>query len=180
MEHEMPEHNVVSLNEYGKRRTPITDESQAILIECRDMLASGVARVLSGQAEAMENSLISLADRAPLMETRNLYFGAQGVLNHQGTDIFQACKQAFLKSFDEQTQSPETGRTSISADELSLVEDMDFESTLAVNKSSSRLRFHAHGCTDMQAANGFRRQPFGTADCLRIDSARSGIAWARS
>jgi Protein of unknown function (DUF1631) len=131
MEREMPEHNVVSL-----------DESKAILIECRDMLASGVARVLSGQAEAMENSLISLADRSPLMETRNLYFGAQGVLSHQGTDIFQACKQAFLQAFDEQAQSPDTARSSISADELSLVEDMDFESTLAVNKSSSRLRFH--------------------------------------
>lgn len=138
----MPEHNVVSLNEYGKRRTPISAENQAILIECRDMLASGIARVLSRQAEAMENSLISLADRSPLMETRNLYFGAQGILNQRGTELFQTCKQAFLKAVDKQIQSPETSRSSLANDELSLVGDTDFEATLAVNKSGSRLRFH--------------------------------------
>ena len=138
----MTEQKVVNLNEYGKRRTPITAENQAILIECRDMLASGMARVLSRQAEAMEHSLISLADRSPLMETRNLYFGAQGILNQTGTELFQACKQAFLKAFDKQTQSQDSSRSSLATDELSLVGDTDFEATLAVNKSGSRLRFH--------------------------------------
>ncbi len=138
----MTEQKIVNLNEYGKRRTPITAENQAILIECRDMLASGMARVLSRQAEAMEHSLISLADRSPLMETRNLYFGAQGILNQTGTELFQACKQAFLKAYDKQTQSQDSGRSNLATDELSLVGDTDFEATLAVNKSGSRLRFH--------------------------------------
>lgn len=137
----MTEHNVISLNEYGKRRTPISAEHQAILIESRDLLANGIARVLSRQAEAMENSLISLADRSPLMETRNLYFGAQGILNQQGNELFLACKQTFVKAFDEQILSSEPGKTT-GIDELSLVGDTDFEATLAINKSSSRLRFH--------------------------------------
>jgi len=138
----MTDHNVVSLNEYGKRRTPISAEHQAILVESRDVLANGIARVLSRQAEAMENSLISLADRSPLMETRNLYFGAQGILNQQGTELFMACKQAFVRAFDEQIQSPDFTRNSTGLDELSLVGDTDYEATLAINKSSSRLRFH--------------------------------------
>lgn len=142
MEQDMTEQKVVNLNEYGKRRTPISAEYQAILIECRDMLASGMARVLSRQTEAMEHSLISLADRSPLMETRNLYFGAQGILNQKGTELFQACKQAFLKAFDRQVQSPDASRSNLASDELSLVGDTDFEATLAVNKSGSRLRFH--------------------------------------
>ncbi|NWG39795.1 MAG: DUF1631 domain-containing protein [Hydrogenophilaceae bacterium] len=138
----MTDHNVVSLNEYGKRRTPISAEHQAMLAESRDILANGIARVLSRQSEAMENSLISLADRSPLMETRNLYFGAQGILNQQGTELFLSCKQAFVRAFDEQTQSTDFSRNSTDLDELSLVGDTDFEATLAVNKSSSRLRFH--------------------------------------
>lgn len=142
MEHDMTEQKVVNLNEYGKRRTPISAEYQAILIECRDMLASGMARVLSRQAEAMEHSLISLADRSPLMETRNLYFGAQGILNQKGTELFQACKQAFLKAFDSQVQSPDASHSNLASNELTLVGDTDFEATLAVNKSGSRLRFH--------------------------------------
>jgi hypothetical protein len=138
----MTEHNVVSLNEYGKRRTPVSTEHQAILTECRELLAGGLARVLSRQAEAMENSLVSLADRSPLLETRNLYFGAQGILHQRGTELFQACKEAFVKAYDRQATPQESGRAVLAADELSLVEDTDFEATLAVNKSSSRLRFH--------------------------------------
>lgn len=138
----MTEHNVVSLNEYGKRRTTVSAEYQAILNECRDLLASGLARVLSRQAEAMENSLLSLADRSPLLETRNLYFGAQGILHQRGTELFQSCKDAFAKAFDRQAVPQDASRANLAADELSLVEDTDFEATLAVNKSSSRLRFH--------------------------------------
>lgn len=138
----MTEHNIVNLNDYGKRRLPVSAEYQATLEECRDLLANGMARVLSRQSEAMENSLISLADRSPLIETRNLYFGAQGLLNQQCIEIFQVCKQAFLKKFDQQIQSAIDGRANSTPDQLSLVNDTDFEATLAVNKSSSRLRFH--------------------------------------
>jgi hypothetical protein len=137
----MSDSGIVNLNDYSKsRRTSVSVEHLKLLQESRDMLAAGITRELSGQAEAMANSLIGLADHSPLAETRDYYFQALSLLNRQGTELFQACKQSLIREISAQW-GENLGQQPALA-ELSLMDDTDYETTLAVNKSSSRLRFN--------------------------------------
>ena len=136
----MSDSGIVNFSDYRGRRNSISVEHLRLLQESRDMLATGVVRELSGQTEAMENSLLGLADRAPLAETRDYYFQALSLLTRQGAELFQACKQALVQTIDAEWGEP-PGRQPMTS-ELSLMDDTDYEATLAVNKSSSRLRFN--------------------------------------
>ena len=144
MEREMPENSVVvNLNQFERsRRTQLSAEILATLHGCRDLLIEGAARVLTRHAEGMENALLSMADRSPLLETRNSYYDAQRVLNRQANELLSACKDAYCKGFDDFAHNRETPAAADSLLELSLVDDHDFEITLAVDKATSRMRFN--------------------------------------
>ncbi len=137
----MSDSGIVNLSDYSKgRRNSISVEHLKLLHESRDMLATGVIRELSAQSEAMEGSLLGLADHAPLAETRDYYFQALNFLNRQGTELFQACKQALIRAMN--AEWGETHGQQSALGELALMNDTDYEVTLAINKSSSRLRFN--------------------------------------
>ena len=121
----MSDSGIVNLSDYSKnRRSTVSVEHLKLLHECRDMFAAGVARELSGQVEAMESSLLSLADHSPLAETREYYFQAMGIVNRQGAELFQSCKQALVRAI-----SAEWGESLIHEQpvitELSLMDDTD-------------------------------------------------------
>jgi len=143
MEREMPDNSVVvNLNQFERaRRAQVSAETLAMLHDCRDLLIEGATRVLTRQAEAMENTLLAMAERSPLLETRNSYYSAQGILNRQANELLSACKDAFCQTFNDFAHNREK---SSGGDllELSLVDDQDFEITLAVDKATSRLRFN--------------------------------------
>ena len=136
--------NVVSISELGTARRYVNRaDSLALLHACRDQLIEGVSRIITRQTEAMGNALLAEAERAPLLETRNLFYEAQSMLNTRANEVILACKRDFLSSFDQTTSSsPETARAA-KHEELSLLRDEDFESTLTVNKATSRLRFNS-------------------------------------
>lgn len=143
MEPEMPENSVVvNLNQFERsRRTQVSAETLSVLHACRDLLIEGAARVLTRQTEAMENTLLAMADRSPLLETRNSYYGAQRILNKQANELLAACKDKYCQSFNDFAH----GRDKAAASgllELSLVDDQDFQITLAVDKATSRLRYN--------------------------------------
>ncbi|MBT9569473.1 MAG: DUF1631 domain-containing protein [Thiobacillus sp.] len=139
----MPDNSVVvNLNQYERsRRTQISPETLALLHGSRDLLIEGATRTLTRQTEAMENALISMAERSPLLETRNTYYSAQGLLNRQANELLSACKDAYYRAFDTLTNGNEKPPPSESL-ELSLVGDQDFELTLAIDKATSRLRYN--------------------------------------
>ncbi len=144
MEREMPDKSVVvNLSQFERsRRTQISPEALSVLHDCRDLLIEGATRVLTRQAEAMENTLLAMADRAPLLETRNTYYSAQRILNRQANELLSACKDAYRQAFGDFThgrEKPADGGLL----ELSLVDDHDFEITLAVDKATSRLRYNS-------------------------------------
>ncbi len=143
MERDMTDNSVVvNLKEYGKSRRPFApSETLPLLHECRDLLIDGVIRVLGRQLEAMENSLLSMADRSPLLETRNAYYGGQSILNKRANELLKACKDVYLTAFTGLLNIRERNPNSTST-ELSLLGDQDFEATLAVNKATSRLRYN--------------------------------------
>jgi hypothetical protein len=136
----MPDNKVVNLNEFGPTRRSADTEPRMLLDDARVRLIEWTCLTLTRQAEAMETALLNLADRSPLLDTRNLYFGAQGLLGKQSNDIWQAWKVAYQAYFNRHTQKPQDPR-SASPGELSLVDDNDFETTLAINKASARLRY---------------------------------------
>lgn len=137
----MSDSGIVNLSDYSKsRRNSITVEHLKLLHEGRDMLVNGIIRELSAQTQAMETSLVGLADHAPLAETRDYYFQALGLLRRQGTELLQACKQALIQQMNAQWGETQGGQPVVA--ELSLMDDTDYETTLAVNKASSRLRFN--------------------------------------
>ena len=143
MEREMPDNSVVvNLNQFERsRRAQISAETLSVLHGCRDLLIEGATRVLTRQTEAMENTLLAMADRSPLLETRNTYYGAQGTLNKRANELLSACKDAFCQTFNDFAHNREktAGGDLL---ELSLVDDHDFEITLAVDKATSRLRYN--------------------------------------
>lgn len=147
MEREMSDNSVVvNLNQFDRsRRTgaggPASAETLTMLHDCRDQLIEGATRTLTHQAEAMESALLAMADRSPLIDTRNTYYGAQGILNKQANELLSACKDAYCQGFSKFTLGP--GKpVALELSELSLVGDQDFEITLAVDKATSRLRFN--------------------------------------
>lgn len=143
MERQMPDNSVVvNLNQFERsRRVQPSAETLSVLYGCRDLLIEGATRVLTRQAEAMENTLLAMADRTPLLETRNAYYGAQRILNKQTNELLSACKDVFCQAFNDFAQVPEKNAGGDLL-ELSLVDDQDFEITLAVEKATARLRFN--------------------------------------
>jgi len=143
MEPEMPDKSVVvNLNQFERtRRAQVSAETLSMLHGCRDLLIEGATRVLTRQTEAMENTLLAMADRSPLLETRNSYYSAQGILNTRANELLSACKDAYCQTFNDFThnrEKPAGGELF----ELSLLDDQDFEITLAVDKATSRLRYN--------------------------------------
>ena len=143
MEREMPDNSVVvNLNQFERsRRAQASSETLGMLHDSRDLLIEGATRVLTRQTEAMENTLLAMADRSPLLETRNSFYGAQGILNKQANELLSACKDAYFSSFNDFTLNREA-TAAPELLELSLVGDQDFEITLAVDKATSRLRYN--------------------------------------
>lgn len=144
MEPDMPDNSsvVVNLNRFERaRRAQASAESLGLLHACRDLLIEGATRTLTRKAEAMENTLLALADRSPLLDTRNIYYGAQGILNKRANELFSACKDSYCQSFNAQAHQRDTA-TPADLSELSLVGDQDFEIALAVDKATSRLRYN--------------------------------------
>lgn len=144
MEREMQENSVVvNLNQFERsRRAQVSAETLSLLNGSRDLLIEGATRALTRQTEAMENTLLAMADRAPLLETRNSYYSAQGILNKRANELLSACKDAYCQAFSHFTINREKSAGSELL-ELSLIGDQDFEITLAVDKATSRLRFNS-------------------------------------
>ncbi|MHB1187740.1 DUF1631 domain-containing protein [Thiobacillus sp.] len=142
----MPDNSVVvNLNQFERsRRAQLSAEALTILHGSRDLLIEGATRALTRQTEAMENALLAMAERAPLMETRNSYFDAQGVLNRQANELLSACKDAYCNTFSNFTQGQDKDKKPATLDlsELSLMDEQDFEITLAVDKATARMQFN--------------------------------------
>jgi hypothetical protein len=133
---------VVNLNQFERsRRVQVSAETLSMLHDSRDLLIEGVTRALTRRAEAMENALLAMAERSPLLETRNNYYSAQGILNKQTNELLSACKDAYYQAFNNFTHNRENP-ASTGLLELSLIGDQDFEITLAVDRATSRLRFN--------------------------------------
>jgi len=170
MEPEMPDNSVVvNLNEFERsRRAQVSAETLTILYGSRDLLIEGATRVLTRQTEAMENTLLAMADRSPLLETRNTYYGAQGILNKQANELLSACKDMYCQVFNDFVHNRREKIAAPDSLELSLVGDQDYEITLAVDKATSRLRYNC--AEEMVALDARIAKLMGRSDLSENDN----------
>ena len=171
MEREMPDNSVVvNLNQFERsRRAQVSAETLSVLHGCRDLLIEGATRVLTRQTEAMENTLLAMADRSPLLETRNTYYSAQGILNRQANELMSACKDAYFKSFSDFVQGRDKDKAAtLELSELSLMGEQDFEITLAVDKATARMQFNC--AEELVALNARLAKLLGRTELSEKDS----------
>ncbi|MDP2111605.1 MAG: DUF1631 domain-containing protein [Thiobacillus sp.] len=165
----MPENSVVvNLSQFERtRRAQVSAETLSVLYGCRDLLIEGATRVLTRQSEAMENTLLAMADRSPLLDTRNSYYSAQGILNTRTNELLSACKDAYCQTFNNFAHNREK---SAGAEllELSLVDDQDYEITLVVDKATSRLRYNC--AEELVALDARIAHLLGRSDLAENDS----------
>ncbi|MDR3390263.1 MAG: DUF1631 domain-containing protein [Sulfuriferula sp.] len=145
---EKSQRNVVSLSQFDKARNVLSPaEVLALLNECRDRMINEIDRVWNDSRDRIEDDLLSLADRSPILETRNLYYLAQGLLRTRNESLTAALRSKFMAGFDEQVRGGITAESNTPNSafdlNLSLVDEQAFEESLVVSKSASRMQVNA-------------------------------------
>ena len=139
--------NVVNLSQFDKPRQLLSPgEVQLLLKECRDRLIGAVEQVWSETRVQVENDLIDLAENSPILENRNLYYQAQGLLRNRNESLNAALRKHFIVAVETQirgSRDEATASAEISSDlDLSLVDEAAFEESLALSKSASRMQMN--------------------------------------
>jgi hypothetical protein len=145
---EKSQRNVVSLSQFDKSRNVLSPaDVLALLNDCRDRMINEIDRVWNDSRDRIEDDLLSLADRSPILETRNLYYLAQGLLRTRNESLTAALRSKFMTGFDEQVRggiTAEVNSPNSAFDlNLSLVDEQAFEESLVVSKSASRMQVNA-------------------------------------
>lgn len=140
--------NVVNISQFDRSRKTLTPaEAFALLHACRDQTIEAVCHAWREKGPQVEDTLLAQAAQSPILETRNLYYAAQGVMHNRGEALTLALRKHFIESFERQIRpdgwdNKETKSGALSM-ELSLVDEEDFEQSLALSKAASRLRFES-------------------------------------
>jgi len=138
--------NVVNINQFDRsRRTLTAAEALELLHACRDQAIEAICHAWQGKNTQVEDSLLANADQSPTLETRNLYYAAQGIVHNRGDALTLALRKHFIESFDSRTRatgsSGKEAKPGMLSMELALVDEEDFEQSLALSKAAARLRF---------------------------------------
>ncbi len=138
--------NVYNLNSFDKSRKTLSPaEALALLHACRDQVIEDVCRVWQDKRTPLQDHLLLQADQSPTLETRNLYHAAQNILQHRSEVLVLALRKHFVEAFESQIRTSERGSNQAKAGglsmELSLIDEDDFEQSLALNKAAARLRY---------------------------------------
>jgi hypothetical protein len=139
----MSQRNVVSLPQFDKSKNVLSaTDVQLVLNACRDQLITAVDLIWNEHRDQIEDDLLDLADRSPLIETRNLYYAAQSLLRNRNESLSTAIRLKFTQQFDKQVsgdQQTEKPDFSMGLD-LTLMDEDVFEESLALSKASAKMQ----------------------------------------
>ncbi len=140
--------NVVNLSQFDKPRQLLSPGEVALLLkDCRDRLISAVEHVWGETRVQVENDLIDLAENSPILENRNLYYQAQGLLRNRNESLNAGLRKNFIVLVETHIRSTREAAAvpvEITADlDLSLVDEAAFEESLALSKSATRMQMNA-------------------------------------
>ena len=132
---------VVSLSDYDRGKRP---EGSGLLVECRDMAADLLAKSLTRMLDRVDESLFELAESALSTEVRCLYLDARAKALAHRASIEAEFRRNFVSGFNRKlTASGESGGafSKIAATtELELVDEDDFEASLAVADIAKKMK----------------------------------------
>ncbi len=145
---ENSQRNVVNLAQFDKNRKLLSPAEVLMLLnECRDRLIGAVEKVWGERRVQIEDDLLDLAENSPMLENRNWYYQAQGLLRNRSESLTAALRSQFIARVDVQVRGVNLGYAAMSefSDDLdlSLVDDTAFEESLALSKSVSRMQMDA-------------------------------------
>jgi hypothetical protein len=139
--------NVVNIhaNTFDRSRKTLTAaEALELLHACRNQAIEAVCHAWQEKNTQVEDSLLANADQSPTLETRNLYYAAQGIVHNRGDALTLALRKHFIETFESRIRASGTGRNETKSGalsmELALVDEEDFEQSLALGKAVARLQ----------------------------------------
>ncbi|MHB8847850.1 MAG: hypothetical protein ACYC43_05380, partial [Burkholderiales bacterium] len=98
--------NVVNLSQFDKPRQLLSPGEVALLLkDCRDRLISAVEHVWGETRVQVENDLIDLAENSPILENRNLYYQAQGLLRNRNESLNAGLRRNFVVLVESRIRS---------------------------------------------------------------------------
>lgn len=131
---------VVSLSDYDRAKRP---EGSGLLVECRDMAADLLCKSLTKMLDRVDESLFELAENALSSEVRVLYLDARAKALAHRAGIESEFRRNFVSGFNRSLISADAavsyGRSGSSL-ELSLVDEDDFEASLAANDIAKKMK----------------------------------------
>ena len=127
------------------RREKVSTNNQALLDECRDRLAHGVATAFAENLTQIYNNLIRLAESTTRLERQHVYFATERFLSAHSQELLEQFRGSFVQTFDQNISGHGQGSTGTGVhqdDELSLVDETDFERELFIGKLTSRATYN--------------------------------------
>ena len=145
----MADNPISNVVPFGGRESSLTtamlDDAVAMLGVCRDRLIDGVSAVFTRHLGRANDELLAMADRATSHSRQQSYFAATQFLSNRGPQLLQQFRTCFVGCFDATlnglTTSSQPQRLEL-PDELTLVDDKDFEQDLAITKLTTRAAFN--------------------------------------
>ena len=142
------QHNVVNLTQFDKNRKMLSPAEILLLLnECRDRLIGSIEQTWGEKRTRIENDLLDIAENSPILENRNWYYQAQGLLRNRNESLTSALRSHFTARVDSQVRGSVAGIFGVQDSEfdldLSLVDEAAFEESLAISKSASRMQMDA-------------------------------------
>lgn len=127
----------------GEASPPNRQETQRVLAECRNLASNLLSQSLSTMMDKIESVLFELAEKTTDNTRSNLYLNARGLATKHREALEHRFQHEFMGAFDELSSDkpkPPTNTLDFGNFELSLVDDSDYEQSLAVKSMASKLR----------------------------------------
>lgn len=136
--------NVVDLGAFQKPRDAAeVQQHKQILGETREMVLAKLSESLKSSLDKIEDELFTMAEKATDRELQNTYLDARTQAKARRADIENTFKTAFVNLFNGKVKGEpkkEKDTLDLSSLELSLVDEGDLESSLAVKELVRRLK----------------------------------------
>ncbi len=125
--------------------TTMLGDATTILAACRDRLVDGVSAVFTRHIGRASDEFIAMADHASSMEQQQLCSSAAQFLSNRSPQLLQQFRATYIEVCTQMLSASTTPRQTQAVElpnELSLLDEEDFEEELAITKLTTRAAFN--------------------------------------
>ena len=128
-----------------------TNLHHQLLLECRELFRERLLETMRSSLDAMDKSLMELADRSADFESRNRYLDARDIAVRHRENVESHFEDQLLAGFQDRVEStkPREEAAEPGMEDFQLVLDDDLNETLSFNNLAAQIRRH---CDDDMSA----------------------------